>query len=77
MKPKLTICDWEEIYYALRSKIGALCAYGDPKPGTSDDLWVKHLEEIMKQIGDDGHAAARAFGGGECNNTHKWGHHEN
>lgn len=57
---KLTVCDWEEIYYALDSKAHFIQKgyYGDE---TGNRQWVEHLREIMKKVGEDGHAAPKVF----------------
>ena len=74
MRPKLSSCDWVEIYYALDSKIRAICACGIPQPDTMEDRWVNHLTAIMKQIGEDGNAAAKAFGAGRSHISQKSTH---
>jgi hypothetical protein len=56
----LTREDWEEVYYALRSKREAIRegAYGpEDRPG-EDEKWATRLNVLMKRIGTDGLKAA-------------------
>lgn len=72
---KLTPADWQEIFYALDSKLNTIPGplplagkWTDAQMKTQkekDDAetrrWADHLKRIMKKIGDDGKKAVRAF----------------
>lgn len=44
--------DWEEIYYALESKVKAIQAgtYGPEDQPGQDRKWIAHMKSIMKKI---------------------------
>lgn len=52
----LSKADWEEIYYALESKMKGVFK-GEYGTGRSKRKWVKHLKSIMETIGPDGEIA--------------------
>ena len=52
----LSKADWEEIFYALESKMKGVFN-GEYGTGRSKSKWVKHLKSIMATIGPDGEIA--------------------
>jgi len=52
----LSKADWEEIFYALESKMKGV-SNGEYGTGTSKRKWVNHLKSIMATIGPDGEIA--------------------
>ena len=50
-RPILTAEDWQEIYYALKSKLAGPTTQGDDSVGSE---WRVHLQRIIDTIGPDG-----------------------
>jgi len=57
----LTAADWEEVYYAVRNKLGQIRQgeYGtDDDPSDREECsvgeWAAHLETILAKLGPDG-----------------------
>lgn len=50
-RPILTAEDWQEIYYALKSKLAGPTTQGDDSVGSE---WRVHLQHIIDTIGPDG-----------------------
>jgi hypothetical protein len=72
----LTECDWEEIYYAIDTKIQALedGKYGPGDYPCQNKEWVTHLTEIQGKIGPDGKRAIKMLKPEPCKHqTHGGG----
>jgi len=69
----LTVCDWEEVAAAIWTKRAALKQgrYGpDDIPGDTR-RWIRHMDEITRKIGADGHRACRRYdASADCGHDH-------